>query len=158
MVALDLAIKAGVAIYTKNTVNIYEIVNENPVTQLDNTIKLFPKGTKEILIEDYVYFAKSKKTVSSLLKRLGYFEYTLSKFNFNIELIHPQTYQWYIIKTYNLSDKLKKQKGSSKKKMVINTFLSEYYGLNLTDNMTDALAMLVWKLNKLPRKINVCNL
>ncbi|MCB1711648.1 MAG: hypothetical protein KDH96_03950, partial [Candidatus Riesia sp.] len=137
MVALDLAIHTGVAIYKKNTVNIYEIVNDNPITQLDNTIKLFPKGTKEILIEDYVYFAKSKKTVSSLLKRLGYFEYTLFKFNFNVELVHPQTYQWYMIKEFNLSDKLKKQKGSSKKKMVINKFLSEYYGVELTDNMTD---------------------
>lgn len=158
MIALDLAINTGVAIYKRNTVILYEVTDTNPITQLDSIVKLFPKGSKDILIEDYVYFAKSKKTVSSLLKRLGYFEYTLSKFNFDIQLVHPQTYQWYLIKEYNLSGNLKKQKGSSKKKMVINAFLSDYYGNKLTDNMTDALAMLIWKLNKLPKRVKVCSL
>ena len=135
LIALDLATTAGVAWLENNS-------HELCVTEVKGTAeqqfqyieKLFHPKLTIVLIEEFVYFARSTKTQSSLLKRIGVMEYLLSKKSeCVVEFMHLQ-------KVRN-----RYFKGKDKKKQCLEYFRNKY-SAKLTDNHTDALLMLYYYL------------
>lgn len=135
LIALDLATTAGVAWLPNNSKELCVTEVKGTAEQQYLYIKqLFHPQQTIVLIEEFVYFARSTKTQSSLLKRIGVMEYLLSK-NANC-LVTPLHLQ----KVRN-----KYFKGKDKKQQCLDFFRTNY-NLKFTDNHTDALLMLVYYL------------
>jgi len=135
IISLDLATTAGIAYLPVNSKDL--VVTEVKGTAEEQFLyieKLFHPQLTVVLIEQFVYFARSTKTQSSLLKRIGVMEYLLSKKDGCIvESMHLQ------------SVRNKYFKGKDKKKQCLDYF-KDRYNLKLTDNHTDALLMLLYYL------------
>lgn len=133
IIALDLATKAGIAWVEKNS----NIINVTEVTGLPEEQFLYVKklmGRKTgnvVLIETFVYFSRSAKTQSSIIKRIGVIEYLLSKTDTTTELLNLN------------SVRAKYFKGKDKKATILKYF-RDNYDSKLTDNHTDALLMILY--------------
>jgi hypothetical protein len=160
VIALDIATTTGLCKYNRNSLTVTEIASVNPITQFKAINKFVGKDT-DVLIEQFVYFGSgnSSATINSLVERIGYIKFKLLELDKKIELINPTSYQSWFIKTFDLKEKLAATKHKkSKKKMVIWEYLKEYYKLpKLTNNHTDAIAMVIYK-NKLERLPKTCKI
>jgi hypothetical protein len=135
LISLDLATTAGIAWLPNNSRDLF--VTEVKGTAEDQYLyiqNLFNPRLTIVLIEEFVYFARSTKTQASLLKRIGVMEYLLGKTpNVAVESMHLQTVR------------AKYFKGKDKKKKCLEHFRS-IYDPKLTYNHTDALLMLLYYL------------
>jgi len=144
VVSADLAKKAGFAwIDAEAKFNVIEI-SGSVVEQADFCISITQPG-ELVIIEDFVYFAKSVKTQASLLKRLGVFEFILGGAGREIKLANVN------------SVRAKFFKGRQKKQQVLEHFRINVNDL-LTDNHTDALLMLLYGLDLDINSVNKENL
>lgn len=136
IIALDLATTAGIAWLPVNSTDLF--VTEVKGTAEEQFLyikKLFHPRLTIVLIEQFVYFSRSTKTQSSLLKRIGVMEYLLSKEpGMVVENLHLQTVRNRYFK------------GKDKKKQCLDYFRTLFNNAKLTDNHTDALLMLLYHL------------
>lgn len=155
LIALDIAEETGVCVLTGSSAIVFDVTHKNPIEQY----KLLSPYLihSNIVIENFVYFStsNSRVTVLSLIERLGYIKYKLIDDGYTIELLNPTSYQANVINFLTLRDTVKQASGKSKKKRVLNAYLNNHYGINMSYNMTDALSMIIYKLQKLPKKVEI---
>jgi len=144
IISLDLAQKAGIAWYYNNTFFTQEVSGHVYHDQFSFIRKLIRNHEEPIvLIEDFVYFSKKNSiaTQKSLIKRIGLIEFFLeNEFKIKPELLNLNSVRTPFFK------------GGDKKKKCVK-FFKTYVNKELTDNHSDALLMLFYKLN-LPLDIN----
>jgi len=156
ILSLDIATTMGVTEETNHSTVTYEIKQANPVLQYKALKSLIGSRPIDlILVEEFVYFGSgnSKKTIANLLERLGYLTNRLLEDGYIIKRIYPTSYQSALIKKFNLQEALKLVKGKSKKKKVIHKYLSSLYKLPFTNNETDALGMIIYHTNVVPKVV-----
>lgn len=146
IVGIDLAENAGLAIC--DYVNPAQIqctyltgLPHEQMLQLSNYINLNEQNI--ICIEDFVYFGLNAKTSASLLKRLGYFQYTLEALSQTVILIKPNAARKWL-DTIEFNDKLKPKERVYKylKQQIIND-----NNIKITNDITDAIALVITQQN-----------
>ena len=131
IISVDLATKAGISWYTKGYTIYTKSFKGTPLEQLNEVLKISKSNKDTILFEEFVYFAKSMKTVASLLKRLGFVEYSLRNKGYeDVHLLNPN------------SVRAKYFTGKSKKQKCLEYFKDKYDFVD--DNMTDSLLQIVY--------------
>lgn len=155
LIALDIAEETGVCVLTGSSAIVFDVRHNNPIEQYKLLLPYLIHTN--IVIENFVYFStnNSRVTVLSLVERLGYIKYKLIDDGYNIELINPTSYQANVINFLSLRETVRQATGKSKKKRVLNAYLNNHYGIKMSYNMTDALSMIIYKLQDLPQKVEI---
>lgn len=139
IVAIDPALLAGVAwkYDDSSQLNVIEIEG-TPLFQI-HTIFSIVNNINNVLLEDFVYLSNknSSKTILSLVKRLGYLQYTFESLDIKTTLLNLNS----VRKPFNV--------GNKQKKKLVQTYINNLFNTKLSDNHTDALSMLIYTdLNK----------
>jgi hypothetical protein len=138
--SMDLATTAGFAINIDNTIFAFEITEQNPIKQLHRLIDICISNNFEfnkVIAENFVYFGGFAKAQASLLKRLGYFQYSIEWCGCEFELLNLST----VRKTVLTYHKQFIVKGKKPKLQIRDLF--RQFNSKLSDNHTDAIAMIM---------------
>lgn len=155
LIALDIAEETGVCVLTGSSAIVFDIVHSDPIEQYKLLLPYLIHPN--IVIENFVYFSAGNSviTVLSLVQRLGYIKYKLIEDGYSIELVNPTSYQTNVVNFLSLRETVKQITGKSKKKKVLNAYLNNHYNIKMSYNMTDALSMIIYKLQELPEKVEI---
>ena len=132
--SLDLATKVtGIAKLTEEGVVVYEI-DTDPIALLDHILGILTSHSPNnvmVYIEE-VYVGPNKSTAIALAKLSGFIMYTLQMYEYKTQMVYPITYRK-LLKPLGITKKLEYQQ-----------YWSTELGTKVTDNMSDALTMLLF--------------
>jgi Holliday junction resolvasome RuvABC endonuclease subunit len=159
IIGIDLAENAGVAICSYD--NPYDIhctylkgLPHEQLNTLSHLINLNETNRNIICIEDFVYFGLNVKTSLSLVKRLGYFQYTLEALNQTVILIKPnEARKW--LKNVALPEELQALKPKEQIYKLLKPIIINEQNVKITNDITDALSLLITQQKLALDKIKV---
>lgn len=134
IIALDIATKTGFAVLTNDTITV-SYIEGSPVFQIGKILQEITPNTI-IVIEDFSYFTyPNPVTTATLNQRLGYIYWRLIECGLNVLKYNVNT----VRKHLNISGKK-----SGEQKKAINQQISHAFGVKLTTDESDAIALLLY--------------
>ena len=143
--ALDLATtKTGIAKLTEEGVVAYEI-NKKPVELLEHILGIItPYQPNEVMVYiEEIFIGPNKKTAMALAKLSGYIAFTLDMYGYKFQMVYPITYRK-LLKSVGVTKKLEYQQ-----------YWQKELGCTVTDNISDALTMLLFMENLNPNTTHI---
>lgn len=157
IVGIDLAENAGVSYcdYEDPYLIKCSYLKGLPYEQMNQLLQHIDISQPNIIsIEDFVYFGLNAKTSASLLRRLGYFQYHLESLGQTVILIKPNAARKWL-ESVDIPDELKELKPKDKVYKFLMKYISNKNNVKITNDITDAIALLITQQNLEVDKIRV---
>jgi len=138
-IGLDIAMNLGLAIlYTNSKVIKVKEITGTPNKQLDyitnEVLSTVSVKLRPIFVSEGLHNFRNANTVRSLCERMGYIKYSLIGAGFKFIEVAPRVARAYL--------------KTSSKTETFDFFVPRYTGTNLTNNHTDAIAVVLYQMHQ----------